>query len=355
MEDNKTYEVYKILNIVNNKLYIGSTTLGSGKRFKKHVADSLANKDNYPIHQAIKEFGESNFKVDIIEFCNSLDEMNEREAFYIATLGTTNPEIGYNRKSGGGVRFQSEESKQKIGDIHRGKVSDKRKPILQYDGKTGEFIQEYVSLSSAENETGIVRGSIIRSLNKKMIRPSKKNPYIWIYKTDSEIVKSIIDPKDYYVDINYKPVMSKEFLKYKSKFISKDGNFISLSKIVAKYDSNGNEIARYNSLSEAAKSDGNPSVKTIKSHIENNIGDWKFVEDTRTEGEKRQAQLASALNAARLHGRKIIACSYDGKEQKIFDTLSDATQFVGGADRKTLKYHIEKGDVWRGYIWKFFQ
>lgn len=354
MKNIETFEVYKLLNRVNNKIYIGSTTLGSGRRFKMHVADSLANRDDYPIHQAIREFGESSFSLTVLEFCNSLDEMNEREAFYIAALGSTNPEIGYNRKAGGGVRFQSEETKQKIGNIHRGKISDKRKPILQYDGKTGEFIQEYVSLSSAETETGIGRGSIIRVLNGEMARPSKKNPYIWIYKTDTELVKSIIDPTEFYVNLEYKPTMSKECLEQRGKFVSVDGNFVSLAKMVAKYDESGKEIARYNSLAEASRNNGNPSSTTIKDHIKKNIGDWKYIEDTRTEEEKQQLQLTTAINAARLQGKKISAYSPTTGEMKVFDTLSDAAKFAGGADRKTLKYHIYKEDVWRGYVWKFF-
>lgn len=354
MEKIETYEVYKLINRVNNKIYIGSTTLGAGRRFKMHVANALAHKDDYPIHQAIREFGEDNFNLSILELCNSLDEMNEREAFYIAAFGSTNPEIGYNGKAGGGVRFQSKATKQKIGDIHRGKISDKRKPILQYDGKTGEFIKEYVSLSSAELETGIGRGSIIRVLSGKMFRPSTKNPYIWIYKKDTELVKSNVNPLDFYTNLDYKPKMSVECLEKRGKFMAYDGNFIALAKVVAKYDENGNEIARYNSLSEAAKCKDNPSVKTIKDHINKNIGDWKYVEDTRSAEEKNQAQLDTALNAARLQGRKVIAYPISGDDAKIFDTLSDAARFVGGADRKTLKYHIDKEDVWRGYRWEFF-
>lgn len=355
MENDKTYEVYMLRNIINNKVYIGSTTIGSGKRFNRHIADAIANKDNYPIHKAIREFGKDNFKLTFLELCDSLEEMNKKEAFYIANYGSTNPEIGYNGKAVGGVRFQSDETKQKIGDIHRGKISDRRKPILQYDGKTGEFIQEFVSLVAASEETGITRGSIIRVLNGKMLRPSNKNPYIWIYKKENELVNSIVDPTNYYSNLEYKPTVSKKFQDCQSKFISKDGNFMSLSKMVAKYDNNGNEIARYDSLTSASKVDGNPSVRTIKTHIEKNLGDWKFIEDNRTEEEKIQAQKIAAVNAARLQGRKIIAYPENKSEEPIiFDTLSDAAKFVGGADRKTLKYHISKEDLWRGYIWEYF-
>ena len=353
MEDNKTFEVYKLVDRINNKIYVGSTTRGSGVRFKQHVTKAMSGSDEYPIHKAIREHGEENFNLSILEFCNSLEEMNAREAFYIAAFESTNPEIGYNNKVGGGVRFQSDASKKKIGDIHRGKVSDKRKPILQYDGYTGEFIQEYPSLSEAADVNQISRGSIIRVLNHKMQRPTKANPYVWIYKQDDKLIESHIEPKEYYINLDYTPVMSKECLAMRGSFISENGNFISLSKIVAKFDKDGNEIARYQSLAAAAKEEGNPSVTTIKSRIAKNTGEWKYVEDDRTDEEKKAMQDAYSRNAARLQGKKISLCDINGNEVKVIDTLSDAAKLAGNADRKTLSYHIKKGDFWRGYIWKY--
>ena len=37
------------------------------------------------------------FEKVIIEDCSSLEQMNERERYWIAALSATNPEIGYNR------------------------------------------------------------------------------------------------------------------------------------------------------------------------------------------------------------------------------------------------------------------
>lgn len=349
----KTFEVYKVTNIVNNKVYIGATTEGAGLRFKRHVTKALANTDNYPFHKAIRELGEDKFQVSVIEFCNSLEELNQKEAFYIATFNSTNPDFGYNGKQGGGIRYQSEESKIKIGDIHRGKISDKRKPILQYNGKTGEFICEYESLSTASEITGITRKSILRVINHEMCKPSSKNPYIWIYKDDAKIIDTLIDPKQYYSNLEYKTKMSDKCLEARKKYIVTDGNMMYAARGVAKYDENGNEIARYNSLSEASRQDGNPSVRTIKTHIENNIGDWRFIETNKTIEQINKEMHENAIKAARSQGKAIIGYNPETGNTVEFETISDAAKFVNGADRKTFKYHIDKQDCWRGYIWNF--
>lgn len=87
--------IYKTTNLINNRIYIG-----------KHRSKNGAFDDNYfgsgtHIKNAIKFYGKSNFTVEPIEWCNSLEEMNLRETFWIEQLNSRDPEIGYNLKSGG--------------------------------------------------------------------------------------------------------------------------------------------------------------------------------------------------------------------------------------------------------------
>lgn len=343
----ETYEVYKLTNLVNNKIYIGCTTQGSGSRFQKHICKAN-NGSDYPLHVALREFGDKKFKLDILEFCKNEEEMQAREIFYIANFDSTNPERGYNVRPGGGIHRHTDESKQKIGDIHRGKVSDRRKPILQYS-KDGEFIREYESLTAAGEDTGITRNSILKSIRKELMKPTRLNPYIWIYKDPNKIIATEIDPNNYYKDLNYKRTMSEACINARSKFQTSNGDLISLSKSVAKIE-NGAEVMRFPSMAQAAKA-YNTSVRTIKTHIEKNIGDWQFVDATIEDTKKLVKE--NALRAARMQGKKVSKYSPITHEIVIFDTLSDAARDAGNVDRKTLKYHINKEDIWKGYIWRY--
>lgn len=80
-------------NCKNGKIYIGQHKssrfdvdyFGSGVWFKKIF---LAN-------------GKENFKCEILQECNSLEEMNDREKYWIEQYQSRNPEVGYNLAKGG--------------------------------------------------------------------------------------------------------------------------------------------------------------------------------------------------------------------------------------------------------------
>lgn len=102
--------IYKIINKVNGKLYIGQTRQKAKYRYSQHLRDSRINKDSFPIHCAIRKYGSENFKFEIIETIEkeTLEEvistLNAREIYYIESLNTLCP-MGYNVKKGGvGVR-----------------------------------------------------------------------------------------------------------------------------------------------------------------------------------------------------------------------------------------------------------
>ena len=69
MDKEQTYEVYKITNNINGLVYIGCTTNGCSFRFHRHLLKARDGESNYPLHKAIREFGEQNFSVSLLEFC----------------------------------------------------------------------------------------------------------------------------------------------------------------------------------------------------------------------------------------------------------------------------------------------
>lgn len=85
--------VYKTTNLVNGKIYVGKTHrkdgfdryLGSGKVFR----------------QAMRKYGRENFKREIIEECETREDLDIAESKWIELLHARDPDIGYNLAPGG--------------------------------------------------------------------------------------------------------------------------------------------------------------------------------------------------------------------------------------------------------------
>lgn len=86
--------IYLITNLLNGMKYVGQTTQPLRRRINEHKYG-----DQY-IDRAIKKYGLENFKVEVLEECETKQQLNEREIFWIAKLNCKAPN-GYNRTSGG--------------------------------------------------------------------------------------------------------------------------------------------------------------------------------------------------------------------------------------------------------------
>ena len=116
------------------KSYIGQTIRSISERFKEHQKD---NSKCVAIYGAIKKYGWENFEKEWYE-CPDKD-LNDHEELMIEVLGTLAPD-GYNLKEGGDNGKLSDETKQKIGDAHRGKyvsVETRQKQREAQLGKEG--------------------------------------------------------------------------------------------------------------------------------------------------------------------------------------------------------------------------
>lgn len=99
--------IYKILNWVNGKAYVGSATY-LRKRLSDHKCSLQKDKhDNPYLQRAWNKYGEINFQFLILEYC-SVDKLIEREQFYFDTL---KPEYNIAKIAGNtsGVRWTEEQ------------------------------------------------------------------------------------------------------------------------------------------------------------------------------------------------------------------------------------------------------
>lgn len=93
--------IYIIRNTINSKVYIGQTKVSLKLRFQNHLSAARNGKD-YVIGKAIRKYGEENFYIELLEEC-TIEELNEREKYWISYFNATNNKFGYNMSIGGNV------------------------------------------------------------------------------------------------------------------------------------------------------------------------------------------------------------------------------------------------------------
>lgn len=131
--------IYKTTNLKNGMIYVGQHKsnkfdydyYGSGIRFMN----------------VFNKYGKDSFKCELLEVCESEQELNEKEQYWIAKLNATDRKIGYNLMSGGykvrGAKH-SQSTKAKISKSKTG-VSPNREYIITDETKTkiSNTLKEY--------------------------------------------------------------------------------------------------------------------------------------------------------------------------------------------------------------------
>ena len=107
------YYVYKIINLVNNKPYIGKTTKTIEKRWSEHAYEASRWQKCFEsgtafgyssrLYPAMNKYGYENFNIQLIEELFSLEEMNQREKYWISFYDARHN--GYNISAGGDGGF----------------------------------------------------------------------------------------------------------------------------------------------------------------------------------------------------------------------------------------------------------
>lgn len=109
--------IYKIVNKINNKIYIGQTIRSLEDRWYYHTYDALTVKCSTKIGRAIRKYGVNSFTVETIE---ETEELDKREMYWIAFY--VSDKKGYNIKSGGSGGPHANSTKTKIAKANRKRV-----------------------------------------------------------------------------------------------------------------------------------------------------------------------------------------------------------------------------------------
>lgn len=202
--------IYCIINIKNNKKYIGSSK-NIYQRLSSHRSYLRSNSHgNRKLQNSWNKHGELLFDYYVYEFCDE-ELLINREQFYIDTI---KPEynitlfVERNIRHPESILLQSETLKRKYksGEL----VSNLNKKISKYTLE-GVYIKSYKSMKIAAKENNIASSTISRYLNGTY---KKGGGFLWSYKNES-----FIDP--YVKKCARKPKLSKniQVLKYNTQDI----------------------------------------------------------------------------------------------------------------------------------------
>lgn len=113
--------IYKTTNTINNKSYIG-----------KHKAETFDEKyygSGKILEQAIKKDGVNNFIVEVLEWCETKEELDCKEKLYIKNFDAQNSNEFYNIASGGdgGCVWGNKENHPNFGNGYR--LAGERNPF----------------------------------------------------------------------------------------------------------------------------------------------------------------------------------------------------------------------------------
>lgn len=179
----KLGKIYKITNIVNNKIYIGQTIRDLNTRFKQHCYREGCKY----LHNAILKYGKANFKIELIEEV-PIEVLDEREIYWISKYNSTKRSIGYNIYFGG-----------KLGNTYRSKLNNAETELLLEMEKQGISHVEIGKRFNIDRKT-------VTFILKRNTEYSNKRVQLWD-RNDLDDIKLFI--------LNNNPTMKQVCNRYK--------------------------------------------------------------------------------------------------------------------------------------------
>ena len=285
--------IYKIINDVNDKVYIGQTIRTIEERFSSHKSASKNPGDkDCALYRAMRKHGDKNFHIFEIEKNVSktkeclLNKLNEREIYWIDFFNSYH--CGYNETLGG------ENVSKKIF------VS-----VDQYD-KYGNLLNIFKSIREASEKTGVHESSITMCINHKN---KTGGGYIWVRHGENP-------------NLDIKPLYSK---------------------IIKQYDLQLNLISVYNSVTEAANTNGflSSGISAVLNNCEHSYKGFIWVDEDHEVYYPKQRY------------KKIIQYDSLGNIINIYKTAKEAEDNTG-IDASSILLNCHGIQLSAGYyIWRF--
>lgn len=177
--------IYKIINDINGKIYIGKTAFTIERRWKEHCKDAKrSSKEHRPLYSAMNKYGIENFHIEIVEEC-TLEELDEKERFWIESYNSFSN--GYNATIGGdGKPYASYEL-----IINLWNEGYSKKSIKEITGYCDTTVSQ--ALKDIPSQERILRGyQTMQHLYSKPVKQlSKDGTLIKVYSSAREAAEAI--------------------------------------------------------------------------------------------------------------------------------------------------------------------
>lgn len=131
----KIWNLYKITNLINNKVYIGQA-INIVKRWSNHRRAYFLNKPTQAIHFALIKYGLDNFEFEVIACCKSQDDANFLETELVTQYNSfISNNNGYNATYGGMNAPKSDEWKLALKKWRESLTPEERAEISKKQSK----------------------------------------------------------------------------------------------------------------------------------------------------------------------------------------------------------------------------
>lgn len=130
--------IYKITNLINNKVYIGRAT-NFLKRKNSHLCYlRKGNHSNSHLQASWDKYGEENFVFEVLEVCEK-EDLGNKEYEWVTLLKSTQTEFGYNIQivNGNETYEISDETRIKMSNSQKGRVTSEETRRKQSEARKG--------------------------------------------------------------------------------------------------------------------------------------------------------------------------------------------------------------------------
>lgn len=256
--------IYKISNSINEKLYIGQTSIGLLQRWRQHCKNSkqennLEYKNKF--HRALRKYGDINFKIEVVAKVTTRtllqlkSVLNHLEIYYIDLYDSYHN--GYNSSYGGDIN--------PMWNV-KGSNNPCSIKINQYS-ISGEYIRTWDSIADISRELQIDTGNICKVCSKNYPNKVSCKNFIWRYFDEYSSCENL---PEFETNTCIQVKAKRSISQFRSR-------------AVAQYTLDGDLIKTYETIGQAAK-ETNSYVSAITNVCkgikrQTNQFMWKYIEN----------------------------------------------------------------------------